>query len=119
MQTRRPFETIVFLKEAECRCAKIRIGDLKAMAAHSNAKLRVGFVFKNCAAEKDGVGVRYNMQVAHTSPIYQAYVSKMEQDGEESFSNWEERYGLMGSCVTKASYSAVGGNVRAFMIFDN
>ena len=107
------------LKEAECRCAKIRMGDIRSMSAHPNAKLRVGFVYRNCAAEQDGVGVRYNMQVANASPIFNAYCNKMECEGAESFSNWESRYGLMGSCVTKASYSTASNNVRAFMVFDN
>ncbi len=107
------------LKEAECRCAKISIGDRRAMAVHPNAKLRVGFVFRNCVAETEGVGVRYNMQIACASPIYEAYCRKKDCEGDELFSNWDSRYCLMGACATKAYYSSKGNNVRAFMVFDN
>lgn len=106
------------LKEAECCVAKISVADQKKMEKHPDAKLRIGFVFKNCAAEKYGVGLRYNMQIGEESPIYVSYCNKKDSIGEESMLDWASRYNLMGFCKTTACYSARENNVRAFMLFE-
>lgn len=106
------------LKEAECRVARISVADQKKMEKHPDAKLRIGFVFKNCAAEKYGVGLRYNMQISEKSPIYESFCKKKYCAGEESMLDWSSRYSLMGFCKTMASYSARKNNARAFMLFN-
>lgn len=106
------------LKEAECCFAKISVSDLKKMERHPDAKLRIGFVFKNCAAEEYGVGLRYNMQIGEKSPIYGSFCNKKDSIGDETMFDWAARYNLVGFCKTVASYSARKNNVRAFMLFD-
>lgn len=106
------------LKEAECRLAKISVSDQKKMEKHPDAKLRIGFVFKNCAAEEYGIGLRYNMQIGKASPIYESFCNKKDSIGEESMLEWATRYNLVGFCNTVASYSARKNNVRAFMMFN-
>ena len=105
------------LKEAQFRNAGIAVDDLRSMASHKDAKLRLGYVFKNVAAEDYGVGLRYNMQAGEKSPISRAYATRENVVGEEALHDWPPRYGLVGFCKTSASYSMKKKNVRAFMCF--
>lgn len=105
------------LKEAECCAAKIGITDKTKMEKHPDAKLRIGFGFKNCVADSYGVELRYNMQIGEKSPILVAFRNKTDFSGEESLSDWASRYNLVGYCTTTASYSYRTNNVRAFMMF--
>ena len=105
------------LKEAQFRNAGIAVDDLRSMASHKDAKLRLGYVFKNVAAEDYGVGLRYNMQAGEKSPISQAYAKMESVAREESLHDWPPRYNLVGFCKTSASYSPKKKNVRAFMCF--
>ena len=105
------------LKEVQFRNAGIAVDDLCSMASHKDAKLRLGYVFKNVSAEDYGIGLRYNMQVGEKSPILQAYKSMGRAVGEESLHDWPSRYGLEGFCRTSSTYSKKRKNVRAFMCF--
>ena len=107
------------LKEVQFRNAGIAVDDLRSMASHKDAKLRLGYVFKNVAAEDYGIGLRYNMQAGDKSPILQAYNAKGSVRGEESLHDWPLRYGLEGFCRTSAAYSLKEKNVRAFMCFSD
>ena len=106
------------LKEAECHVEKINVADQRNMEKHADARLRIGFVFKNCAAERYGVGLRYNMRIGENSPILRAFQEKKECVGDESLYEWDDRYGLCGFCKTIAVYSARKNNVRALMAFE-
>lgn len=106
------------LKESECCAAKIAITDKAKMEKHPDAKLRIGFGFKNCVADSYGIELRYNMQIGEKSPILEAFRSKTDLSGEESLADWASRYNLLGFCTTTASYSSRTNNVRAFMMFE-
>ena len=93
------------LKRVELKEKKIRMEDVGAMAKDSNSKLRVGFVFRNRAAEKTSFELRHNLRIADCSVIKKAWSADDNKviRGVDDLSDWDVGYDLKG----RANVSAV------------
>lgn len=84
------------LKELEYKQAGIKVSDIEAMAQHENARLRIGFVMKNIAAECSLVTLRFNLRVSESSFLYKSFWANKNLSGMDDLSQWDEDYHLNG-----------------------
>lgn len=89
------------MKRAELKDNGIQPENLKEMCVNPKAALRIGYVFRNIAAEETHFEIRNNLRVPETSPIMTLFRSKKESESSESeeLSNWDKSYDLMGEVL--------------------
>lgn len=86
------------LKRNQLKEKKIAMENVAAMAADGDAKLRIGFVFRNLAAEKTAFELRHNLRVPTVSTISKAMAAPVEKviEGDDDLSQWDVGYDLKG-----------------------
>lgn len=94
----------------------IRSDEVAKMMADPAAKLRVGFVFKNSAAEDLGIELRYGMRIGASSPIATSFGTKESVTGKENLADWG--YGISATSLTRSDYTPEDEHARALMIFE-
>jgi len=92
------------LKRKELKEKKIAIEDVAAMAKDSDAKLRIGFVFRNLAAEKTSFELRHNLRIPVISTISKAIDSQPDViiEGDDDLTQWDVGYDLKGRAKVSA-----------------
>lgn len=108
------------LKRIQLKEKKIDMEDIAAMAKDADAKLRIGFVFRNLVAEATSFEMRHNMRIAEASTIVKA-MSAQENDlieGYDDLSQWKGDYDLKG-CAKVFALRQIGSfgesHVRSIM----
>lgn len=92
------------LKRQELKEKKIAMEDVAAMAKDDDAKLRVGFVFRNLAAEKTSFELRHNLSVCESSIIYKVFDANEKNvvTDIEDLTSWKVGYDLKGRGMVAA-----------------
>ena len=96
------------MKRNELKAANLNMEDVAKVASHKDAKLRVGFFFRNFAAEDSKWELRANLRVPDSSSISNVFdsMSNTEVESEEDFSLWDPNYDLCGVLKTVSYYQA-------------
>ena len=108
------------LKRKELKEKKIAMEDVAAMAKDADAKLRIGFVFRNLAAEATSFELRHNLRIPETSTISRAMQNLANEmlEGFDDLSKWDGGYDLKG-CANVSAVRQEGAfgeaHVRAIM----
>ena len=94
------------MKRNELKVANLNMEDVAKVASHKDAKLRVGFFFRNFAAEDSKLELRANLRIPDSSSIMSVFNSKSGEEIEsiEDFSMWDPNYDLCGSVKTISYY---------------
>ena len=94
------------MKRNELKAANLNMEDVAKVASHKDAKLRVGFFFRNFAAEDSKWELRANLRVPDSSSIASVFnsMSSKEVESEEDFSLWDPNYDLCGVLKTISYY---------------
>ena len=92
------------LKRTQLKEKKIAMEDVVAMAKDADAKLRIGFVFRNLAAEKTSFELRHNLRIPEESTISKAMQSQVNEVivGYDDLAQWDFDYDLKGSAKVSA-----------------
>ena len=106
------YDAYLRLKKDECDELGVTVTDVEAMRKHKDAKLRVGYIFKNATAESREFNVRYNLRVGKKSPVYKSFFDKRDVVGEDNLAEWDSKYHLKGCANVNAHFSHE--NTRAF-----
>ena len=101
------------LKNRELAMRKMRPSDYEMFAKDPNARLRVGFKFRNAAADIYGVNIRVGMRIGDKSPITDSFAKGGSSHGEDALSSWP--YALSGTLTTSAYKAENDYCVRAFL----
>ena len=101
------------VKNRELAARKTRSSDYEMLAKDPNARLRVGFQFRNAAADVEGVNIRVGMRVGEKSPISECFASGEPSCGEDALSAWP--YALSGTLTASACKTDGDHCVRAFL----
>ena len=94
------------MKRNELKAANLSMEDVAKVAAHKDAKLRIGFFFRNFAAEDAKWELRANLRIPESSSIMGVFNSKSNEEivSSEDFSLWDPNYDLCGSVKTVSYY---------------
>ena len=94
------------MKRNELKAANLNMEDVAKVASHKDAKLRVGFFFRNFSAEDSKWELRANLRIPDSSSIAKVFASKSSEEieSEEDFSLWDPNYDLSGSMKTISYY---------------
>ena len=94
------------MKRNELKAANLSMEDVAKVAAHKDAKLRIGFFFRNFAAEDAKWELRANLRIPESSSIMGVFNSKSNEEivSPEDFSLWDPNYDLCGSVKTVSYY---------------
>ena len=94
------------MKRNELKVANLNMEDVAKVASHKDAKLRVGFFFRNFAAEDSKLELRTNLRIPDSSSITSVFNSRSGEEIEstEDFSLWDPNYDLCGSVKTISYY---------------
>ena len=94
------------MKRNELKVANLNMEDVAKVASHKDAKLRVGFFFRNFSAEDSKLELRANLRIPDSSSIAKVFASKSseEVEAEEDFSLWDPNYDLSGNMKTISYY---------------
>lgn len=94
------------MKRNELKAANLNMEDVAKVASHKDARLRIGFFFRNFAAEDAKLELRANLRIPESSSIANVFNSKSgdEVESEEDFSLWDPNYDLCGSVKTVSYY---------------
>lgn len=92
------------LKRKELKEKKIAMEDVAAMAKDADAKLRIGFVFRNLAAENTSFELRHNLSISESSVIYKTFNDNGKQmvTDIDDLTNWKGEYDLKGRAEVSA-----------------
>ena len=92
------------LKRKELKEKKIAMEDVAAMAKDTDAKLRIGFVFRNLASENTSFELRHNLRISAMSTISKAIDAEMGVvvEGDDDFTQWDVGYDLKGRAKVSA-----------------
>ena len=75
-----------------------------SMAKDTDAKLRIGFVFRNLAAENTSFELRHNLRISAMSTISKAIDEEtgVVVEGDDDFTQWDVGYDLKGRAKVSA-----------------
>ena len=92
------------LKRKELKEKKIPMEDVATMAKDADAKLRIGFVFRNLAAEDMSFELRHNLRIPAMSTISKAMGSQLGVivEGVDDLIQWDVGYDLKGRAKVSA-----------------
>lgn len=92
------------LKRKELKEKKIVMEDVAAMAKDADAKLRIGFVFRNLAAENTSFELRHNLRIPAMSTISKTMDSQPDViiEGDDDLTQWDVGYDLKGRAKVSA-----------------
>jgi len=94
------------MKRNELKAANLNMEDVAKVTSHKDAKLRVGFFFRNFSAEDSKWELRANLRIPDSSSIAKVFASKSSEEieSEEDFSLWDPNYDLSGRMKTISYY---------------
>ena len=92
------------LKRNELGEKKIAMENVSAMSKDGDAKLRIGFVFRNLAAEETTFELRHNLRIPAMSTISKAMDSQSGViiEGDDDLAEWDAGYDLKGRAKVSA-----------------
>ena len=78
--------------------------NVSAMSKDGDAKLRIGFVFRNLAAEETTFELRHNLRIPAMSTISKAMDSQSGViiEGDDDLAEWDVGYDLKGRAKVSA-----------------